>query len=272
MTDFAKVKHYYKNYDEWNRTFIPEGRLEFDQTIDVIKKYTKASWRILDLGGDPGRYTYELAQSGRIMSLGDISPELVSIAKEKTKGISNIESIQVVNAINLECYRNEYFDAVLYMGPLYHLTDDNEIMSSLKEVYRVLKLNGTIIASFIPILSGTASIIARSIVTPTQVTAENLNNTITHGIFNNNAESGFQEGKYLSSTQVRNMMNKSGFRTKIVRSVRGLGNKLEKGIYDKKENDKEIFNSIMEVIEKTVEDEAVINMCGHALFIGEKIA
>ena len=46
------------------------------------------------------------------MSLGDISPELVSIAKEKTKGISNIESIQVVNAINLECYRNEYFDAV----------------------------------------------------------------------------------------------------------------------------------------------------------------
>ena len=41
MTDFAKVKHYYKYYDEWNRTFIPEGRLEFDQTINVIKNIQK---------------------------------------------------------------------------------------------------------------------------------------------------------------------------------------------------------------------------------------
>ena len=214
ISDFEKIENYYDKFDEWNRTFTPEGSLEFEITLEIMKKYTEVGDRVLDLGGGPGRYTYELAKSGRIMALGDISPKLISIAKEKTKDIENIESINVVNAIDLSIYGEDYFDTVLYMGPLYHLTDEKEIDISLNEVKRVLKSGGQIIAGFIPLLSGTAGIIERSMYAPGHVTSENLKDTYRIGTFRNNSEYGFQEGKYLSSEQVVELMSKTGFSKK----------------------------------------------------------
>jgi len=270
MTDFDKIENYYKAFDEWNRTFTPEGSLEFEISLDIMKKYTEAGANVLDLGGGPGRYTQELSKCGRIMSLGDISPELVAIAKEKNKGSPNIKSIDVVNAIDLGIYDDSSFDAVLCMGPLYHLTDDEEILASLKEIHRVLKDDGVMIAGFIPRLSGTAGIIERATYSPDQVTAENLENTFTTGVFINNSKSGFQEGNYLTSGQVREFADKARFRQLSLRSTRGLGYKLEKGILEIRENNQALYRSIMEIIEKSAEEEAVVNTCGHALYIGRK--
>lgn len=268
MTDFQKVESYYKAFNEWNRTFTAEGTLEFEIILDLIKKYTRVGDKVLDLGGGPGRYTIELAKTGRHMSLGDISPELIAIAKEKTSGLSHIEAINVVNAMDLGIYKDNAFDAVVYMGPLYHLTEEQEIDTALKEVHRILKPNGTIIAGFIPRLSGTAGIIERSIYAPAQVTPKNLQSTYKSGIFKNHSNSGFQEGMYLSSTQIERMMQDSGFEKITMRSVRGLGYKLEKGILAKKEEDPELFKTIMQVIEESAENEAIVNTCGNALYIG----
>lgn len=270
MTNFTKVEDYYSKFDEWNRTFTSEGVLEFEITIGIMKKYTDVGSLVLDLGGGPGRYTQELAKSGRIMSLGDISPELVALAKEKNKSIENIKSIDVVNAIDLSIYDDDTFDTVLCMGPLYHLTEHNEITTSLKEIYRILKPNGKIIAGFIPLLSGTAGIIERSIYSPQQVTLENLEKTFSIGTFINNSESGFQEGKYISSKQIGEFMSQVGFARILIRSTRGLGYRLEKGILEKRENDPLLYQKIMDIIEKTSEDDAVVNTCGHALYVGRK--
>ena len=270
MTNFSKVEHYYKTFDEWNRTFTPEGMLEFEITLDIMKKYTKTGSSVLDLGGGPGRYTQELAKSGRIMSLGDISPELVEIAKEKNEDTKNIKSIDVVNAVKLDIYEKNSFDCVLVMGPLYHLTESSEIEAALKEVYRILKKDGIMIAGFIPHLSGTAGIIERSMYAPHQVTPEILDRVFNTGKFNNNSDTGFQEGIYLSSKQVETFMTQTGFKKILLRSARGLGHKLEKGIIEKKNSDPVLYQKIMDIIEKSSEDEAVINTSGHALYVGKK--
>ena len=270
MTDFNKVENYYKQFDEWNRTFTPEGTLEFEITLDLMKKYTQKGDKVLDLGGGPGRYTIELAKNGRLVSLGDISPELISIAREKTKESENIESINVVNAMDLQIYKDNYFDVVLYMGPLYHLTEKKEIITSLMEVRRILKPNGLIIAGFIPLLSGTAGIIERSIYAPSHVTSDNLQKTYDSGIFQNNSSSGFQEGMYLSTEQVHKIMKESDFEKIKIRSTRGLGYRIEKGILSKKEENPQLYETIMKLIDDSSENEAIVNTCGHALYIGKK--
>ena len=33
MTDFNKIENYYKQFDEWNRTFTPEGMFEFENIL-----------------------------------------------------------------------------------------------------------------------------------------------------------------------------------------------------------------------------------------------
>lgn len=267
---FEKVENYYNEFNEWNRLNTPEGILEFDITMEVIGRFLKPGMRVLDLGGGPGRYTIELATNGYIMNLADLSPALVEIAKEKSKGIPNIESIAVVNAVDLSIYCNESFDAVLYLGPLYHILERNDVLTSLNEVKRVLKPNGLLIAAFIPLLAGTAGIIERSIFSPSQVDDEVLTNTFIKGMFINKLNTGFQDGKYYRSEEVEEIMINTGFKKLLMRSIRGIGYKLEKGIFDKKTNDKEMYNKILEIINTSSTDYSVINTCGHAIYIGEK--
>lgn len=267
---FERIENYYNNFNEWDRLETPEGVLEFQFTVQEITKHIKPGMRILDLGGGPGRYTIELAKRGYLMSLADLSSNLIAQAKEKCKDIPNIESIDVVNAVDLNRYNTSSFDAVLYLGPLYHLIKDNDVHRSLCEVHRILKSDGVLIAAFIPLLSGIAGIIERSIYSPFQVDAETLQKTSSDGIFLNRSDKGFQDGKYYTSEDIEGLMHRSGFRKISMRSIRGIGYKLEKGIIEKMSSNPKLYQEIISTINSTAEDNSIVNTCGHALFIGGK--
>lgn len=265
-----KVIHYYSKFDEWSRLATPEGMLEFELIHRLLDNNIKVGSKVLDLGGGPGRHTIELANKGYVMSLGDLSPELITIAKEKSAGCVNIESMDVVNAVDLKIYRDGYFDAVLCFGPLYHLTDDKDIMRCLSEINRVLKPNGQIFGIYMPYLSGVNGIIERSIFAPEQVDSYVLTEVFANGVFHNKINSGFQEGRLLKSVEVQKMMENAGFVKTQIRSIKGLGYRLEKGINQKKEEDVEMYNKIIEIIEKSSAYSEVIDNYGHAIYIGRK--
>jgi len=82
------VKKYYAEYGikEWKRLFKdPYHQLEFGTTIHFLKKYLPKKGLILDAGGGPGRYATELAKIGYDVTLLDLTPELLQIAKRKIK-------------------------------------------------------------------------------------------------------------------------------------------------------------------------------------------
>jgi len=134
MTDFEKVKSYYSVFNEWGRLDAPEGRLEFELTMPIITSHLPQKAEILDLGGGPGRYTIELAKLGYALHLADLSQTLIDTAKQKIDdlGIKNVKSINQVNAIDLSYYDDNFFDAVLLLGPLYHLTNESERLQILQ--------------------------------------------------------------------------------------------------------------------------------------------
>jgi ubiquinone/menaquinone biosynthesis C-methylase UbiE len=265
-----KVIQYYSTFDEWNRLSTPEGMLEFKLIHRIIDNHIKIGSKVLDLGGGPGRHTIELAKKGYVMSLGDLSPDLIKIAKEKAKGINNIESIDVVNSVDLTIYKDGYFDAVLCFGPLYHLTDDNDVYRSLIEINRILKPGGQILAIYMPYLSGINGIIERSIRAPEQVDSLVLDEVFKAGIFHNKVNSGFQEGRLLKSNEIENMMEKAGYIKIQIRSIRGLGYRLEKGIIEKEIQDKKLFDKIIKIIEESSTYSELVDTNGHAIYIGRK--
>lgn len=271
MTQIDKIQAYYDMFDEWKRLETPEGILEYIITFSEITKYIPKGKRILDLGGGPGRYTIELAKVGYKMTLADLSPKLIEIAKEKATNISNIESIDIVNALDLSRYTSESFDSVLLLGPLYHLTENEELEHVIKNIYSVLKPNGKIIASYIPYYCGLAGIIERSGFAPRQVNSITLNEVFESGIFHNNENSGFQEGNYLKTENLCSIMEKHGFITEKVRSIKGVGYRLEKVIIEKRESNLGLFNTILDIINSGSEDKALIETSGHALYFGKKI-
>lgn len=271
MTDFNKIENYYEHFDEKNRLQKDDsGKLEYLLTLSILEKYLPQNGTILDLGGAAGAYTFPLAKKGYKMYLADLSEKLINQALEtKTKiNEQNIISCDIVNAINLEKYDDEQFDVVLLFGPLYHLLEENERTMCISEVSRVLKKDGLVFASFIPYLSGSIAILDRYFRHPEQVDIKNLNKVFNTGIFNNNDIKGFQEGYYPTTNEIEKLFNNNNFDTICLRSIRGLGYEKEEKIFSI--TNKEMYDSIINLINKTSEDKSIIETCGHAMFIGMK--
>ncbi len=271
MTDFNKVREYYRVFDENNRLISDNsGKLEYEMTFKNLKKYLPQTGNILDLGGATGVYTFPLARLGYKMYLADLSPDLINQAKDKIakENISNVISCNVVNAVDLSIYNDEQFDAVLLFGPLYHLLEENERQACISEVNRVLKHGGKVFASFIPYLSGSIAIVNRFYKHPEQVDINNLQETFNTGRFNNLDSGGFQEGYYPTSDEVESLFANNNFEKIKIFSIRSFA-------YDKEDNlynigNKEMFDTIIDLIEKSSEYKEIIETCGHAMYIGMK--
>lgn len=272
MTDFEKIKAYYSLFDEQHRLEKAEGRLEFEIAFQLILQYLDKKDNILDLGGGAGRYSIELAKLGYTVRLADLSERLLSQAKNEidSKQLPGLQGIDLVNAIDLSCYENNSFDAVILFGPLYHLLEADERHKCVSEVFRVLKPKGIVLASFIPYLSGAAGIVTRALYFPDQVNTSNLVGVFDSGKFNNNADSGFQEGYYPTSKEIRMLFESHCFSEISLRSIRGLGCSKEEKLYDLLDKDRELFIQIIDLINKTAADPSLIETCGHAIYIGRR--
>lgn len=151
---------------------------------------------------------------------------------------------------------------------MYHLLDKNEREKCVKEVNRVLKTNGKVFASFIPYLSGSIALVDRFFRHPEQVNVENLRETFNSGRFNNLDNNGFQEGYYPTSKEIEELFEESNFEKVTIFSIRGFGYEKEDKLYEIQ--DEEMFEEIINLIEKSSEYKEIIETCGHAMFIGKK--
>jgi S-adenosylmethionine-dependent methyltransferase len=134
---------------EWAR--MDRHRTEFAITSRALREYLpRPPARILDCGGGPGRYAIELAGYGYEVVLFDLSAGNLDLARQKAAeaGVMLAATVQGT-ALDLGCFADGEFDAVLLMGPLYHLLEEFERRQALAEAWRVLKPGGPLFAAFI---------------------------------------------------------------------------------------------------------------------------
>ena len=278
MTDFEKVKNYYKHFDEKNRLRNDNsGKLEFLMTMRILEKNLPAlgdgdatEVSILDLGGGAGVYSFPLAKKGYKVTLADLSETLLAQAKNQKEEdkVENLIACDQVNATDLSCYKDNSFDVVLLFGPLYHLTEKDEREKCVSEIRRVLKTGGKVFASFIPHLSGSIALVQRFCWSPDQVSIDTLEECFDSGKFKNLSSNGFQEGYYPASEEIEKLFAANGFEKKLLRSIRGFGYEKEDVIF--KFKNKNVFSKILELIDSTAEDKSIIEICGHAMYVGVK--
>lgn len=273
MTDFDKIKNYYAAFDEQHRLDNPEGRLEYEISMQLLVRYLPSTARVLDLGGGAGKYSIELAKRGYPVTLADLSEKLLSQARSEADllKLSCLESIDCVNAVNLCSYKSDSFDSVILFGPLYHLLDEKERNCCISEISRVLKKDGLVFASFIPYISGSFGIVDRLFFARDQVNKDNLVHTFQTGQFQNNSDAGFQEGYYPRSDELQDLFRSHGFKMKLMRSIRSFGYGREEQISNLKQADISLYKILLQLIEYTAQNPAVIESCGHALYIGQLI-
>ena len=145
-----EILSFYRQTREANRlTASVKGQLEFLRTQEIIKRYLPPSPAVvLDIGGGSGPYACWLAKTGYEVHLVDP----VDLHIEQAKEASNQQIDHPITSISLGDARALRFpsmsaDAVLLLGPLYHLVDKNERLLALREAYRVLRNGGIMIAA-----------------------------------------------------------------------------------------------------------------------------
>jgi SAM-dependent methyltransferase len=115
----------------------PAGKLRWARRVNMLSSHLKPGMTVLELGCGTGSFTRELARTGADVVAIDVSPELLEIAKANCSA-SNVH-YQIQNAYSLS-YSEAVFDSVVGSSVLHHL----EIEEALRDVYRVLKAEGTI--------------------------------------------------------------------------------------------------------------------------------
>ncbi len=142
------VQDYYDHWDERDRLSSVWGQVEYVRTQTIISRFLNGPPAVvLDVGGAAGRYACWLARKGYTVHLVDPVPLHVRQAEEASslQPDTPIASCQVGDA-RLLAFADGLADAVLLMGPLYHIVRADERHRALVEAHRVLKTGGHILA------------------------------------------------------------------------------------------------------------------------------
>ncbi|HEY1821343.1 MAG TPA: class I SAM-dependent methyltransferase [Trebonia sp.] len=130
--DEAALLAYYERGRERDRLSDPQGDLEFTRTKEILlRALPPAPAVVADIGGGPGRYALWLAGLGYQVEHRDLMPLHVSQLTAAVAGRPGIRT-PVADARELDL-PDQSVDAVLFLGPLYHLTEQPERVRALRE-------------------------------------------------------------------------------------------------------------------------------------------
>jgi ubiquinone/menaquinone biosynthesis C-methylase UbiE len=151
-----KLTGYYEQGVELERLRSRTGLIEAARTQGLVLRYLPDGASVLDVGGATGFYADWLAQRGHDVQLVDAVPFHVDAARERA-GDPPAFAAEVGDARALR-FDDASFDAVLLLGPLYHLVERDDRVAALREAARVCRPGGVVLAAaisrFAPALDG----------------------------------------------------------------------------------------------------------------------
>lgn len=147
------VESIYNNYDEDSRlTRTRHGQLEYITTMHYIEKYLKPNAKILEVGAGTGKYSLELAKRGYSVTAVELVESNLKVLKKNAKGVKTIKAYQG-DALDLSRFKDNSYDMVLVLGPMYHLYSKKDQVQAIDEALRVAKPGAVLMFAFLPVAS-----------------------------------------------------------------------------------------------------------------------
>jgi SAM-dependent methyltransferase len=143
----AMRQHYHLGLEQ-ERLDQGHGRLEFERTKEIICRHLPSPPAVVaDIGGGPGRYALWLAGLGYEVVHRDLVQLHVDQLRQASNGHPRIRSA-VADARRLDL-PDASADALLLLGPLYHLDRRADRLQVLAEASRVVRPGGPVFAAVI---------------------------------------------------------------------------------------------------------------------------
>ncbi len=234
--------------EEYNRlTETPLREAEYQLIVKLLDEYIPDGSTIIDIGSGPGRYAEHLLQRNCKVGVVDLSAKSLkafSDRMENTLCQSNIIFNQVSCATELDWITEDSADAILLMGPLYHLINEEHQTIALAHCKRILKRGGYLFSVF---LSPFPVTIPQSVHLPIDFFSEKIN--VTNTLFK-----GFQVPQFRCwPSKAKRIMSDNNFETIRIRNIEGTASFLPdsywEGSWPEHRKD-ELINTLLETCEK----------------------
>ncbi len=144
-------QHYSQSVFDFEITRLTElCPVEFAVTKRMLERWIPAGAAVAEIGVGVGHYSEHLARRGCRIHLIDVSRRLLDTAAQRLReaGLGGqVLGADVLSATNLGVMTAGSFDAVLALGPLYHLREFAERQQAVSEAERILKPGGVLYAA-----------------------------------------------------------------------------------------------------------------------------
>ncbi len=149
--DIRDISAFYNSDPEKEHCRLEAHQLEYDLTWRYLHRYLPAQGSILEIGAATGRYTLELARRGYMLTAVDLSAAQLEVCRQRLidERLERQVRLVVADARDLGAVTEQGFDAVLLMGPLYHLIVEADRKVALKEAFERLREGGIIFSAFL---------------------------------------------------------------------------------------------------------------------------
>jgi ubiquinone/menaquinone biosynthesis C-methylase UbiE len=243
-----------RTYDEWYKTF--RGAVDTYVDLELLKKYLpkNKNANILDAAGGTGRITLPLAKMGYSVTLCDISPGMLDVAKQKMVREGVLDKVKILQCdIRKLYFPDESFDFVLCWDGAIEAT---------KELIRITKKGGRISVYLVNRCRAAIDLFPEDPASSLAVIKSRSDYIYNHG----------KKHKVISEEEARKLFEAERIRVLDTYAVCGWLDVLHipEKVLNSRDWDEKFFKQTTEMVLKLSKEPSVKGMARHLVLYGEK--
>lgn len=265
--DVSDIADLYDHIVENEDARLEEHQLEYDLTWRYLTRYLPPTGSILEIGAATGRYTLALCKRGYSVTAVDLSAGLLERCKLRlaASGLDKQVQFVVADARDLHAVPNTTFDAVLLMGPLYHLIFEEDRRQALQQAVDHLRSGGLLFSAHLsrPGVLGDLMRKAPEWIEQKEVVRALLD----HGRRPDDQPRGGFRGYFARVSEIRPLHEELGIQTIALAGIEPAIS-ADDGSYNKLQgSQRELW---LDVLEEVSTDETTVGASRHLLYVGRK--
>ena len=267
MDDLTDIRKMYNTGWDTEANRLERHQLEADITWRYLNQYLPAQSRLLEVGFGTGFYTFPLARRGYQITAVDLANEYVTRCKARAEELDLSDQIdfRTGDARKLGGIPRGKFEAVLLMGPLYHLLLETDRAAALRSAYECLKPGGVILSAMLSRFGVLGDLIKTN---PSWIeNQEEVWSLARHGQRSAGAPKGGFRGYFVRLDEIAPMHETVGFRTLKIAGVEPVISADDESYNTLEGMQRDLW---LDLLFEVSAEQSMVASSRHILYVGQK--
>ena len=269
MDDVSDIREFYNAGWDAEDDRLTRHQLEADLTWRYLDHYLPSRGRLLEVGFGTGFYSFPLARRGYRITSVDLADEFVARCRARAEALGLVErtDFRTGDARTLDGIPRGQFDAVLLMGPLYHLVAETDRSMALRSAFERLKPGGVVFSTMVSRFGVIGDLIRKN---PAWIEShDEVRSLISDGHRPNDAPRGGFRGYLVRYEEVAPTHERAGFHTLNIAGVEPAIASDDDSYNCLSGRQRELWRNLLFEIS---EEQSIVASSRHILYIGQKPA